>query len=113
MRSSTVSGFELCPADSCEAERKVAPDVCPADGAATFSVSPVRADDPLVRQYLALCAGEGIEVAGIEFVEDEEGRRYTYDINANTNHNQAFGKQIGVDGMREIARWVKSLAVGT
>lgn len=105
MRSSTVGGFELCPSDACQAERKQ-PDVCPADGAATFSHSPVGADDPLVKQYLAFCAAEGIEIAGIEFVEDADGNRYTYDINANTNYNAALGKQLGVDGMTEVARWL-------
>ena len=105
MRSSTAGGFELCPADACQASKT--PDVCPADGAATFSASPLTADDPLVVQYLALCQAERIEVAGIEFVEDAEGRRYTYDINANTNYNSALGKQVGVDGMLELARYLE------
>lgn len=60
-------------------------DVCPVDGSAKFSLSPITADDPLVGQYIAMCEAEGIEVAGIEFVEDAEGRRYTYDINGTTN----------------------------
>jgi ribosomal protein S6-L-glutamate ligase RimK-like protein len=107
MRSATTSGFELCPADSCELERRERqPDVCPADGSASFSPSPLRADDPLVARYRALCAAEGIDIAGIELIEDAAGRRYTYDINANTNYNAAFGRQIGVDGMREVARWL-------
>jgi hypothetical protein len=105
MRSSTVGGFELCPSDACQAERKQ-PDVCPADGAATFSTSPVGADDALVRQYTAFCAAERIEIAGIEFVEDAEGNRYTYDINSNTNYNATLGKQLGIDGMTEVARWL-------
>lgn len=106
MRSSTAGGFELCPSDVCQAEKKQ-PDVCPADGAATFSPSPLTASDPLVKQYEALCAAEGLDLAGIEFVEDARGRRYTYDINANTNYNAALGRQIGVDGMREAARWIR------
>lgn len=111
MRSSTVGGFELCPADSCAAERAHrAPEVCPADGSATFTLSPLSGDDPLVRQYLALCAAEGIDIAGIEFVEDSAGRRYTYDINANTNYNGAVGKAAGIEGMVEVARWLKSLS---
>ena len=108
MRSSTVGGFELCPSDACQLERvQQSPDVCPADGAATFVPSPLAADDPLVRSYLSLCAAEGIEIAGIEFVEDADGHRYTYDINANTNYNSALGRQVGIDGMREVAKWLK------
>ena len=55
-----------------------------------------------------MCAVERIEVAGIEFVEDAAGRRYTYDINANTNYNSAVGRALGIDGMRELAKWLKA-----
>jgi hypothetical protein len=106
MRSSTVGGFELCPSDVCQAER-AKPDVCPADGAATFSASPLTASDPLVQQYEALCRAEGMDLAGIEFIEDAEGRRFTYDINANTNYNAALGRQLGIDGPREAARHIR------
>jgi glutathione synthase/RimK-type ligase-like ATP-grasp enzyme len=106
MRSSTVGGFELCPSDFCQAEKKQ-PDVCPADGGATFSPSPLTADDPLVKRFEALCQAEGLDLAGIEFLEDADGQRYTYDINANTNYNAALGRALGVDGMREVARWIR------
>jgi hypothetical protein len=111
MRSSTVGGFELCPADSCAIERSnQAPDVCPADGSGTFTASPMTREDPLVEQYLHMCAAEGYSIAGIEYVEDAKGRRFTYDINGNTNYNSAVGASVGVDGMREIARWLKTLS---
>lgn len=106
MQSSTVGGFELCPSDVCQAERKK-PDVCPADGAATFSRSTITASDPLVQQYESMCRAEGIDIAGIEFVEGVDGHRYTYDINANTNYNAALGREMGIDGMREAARWIR------
>jgi len=109
MKSSTAGGFELCPSDVCQAEKAAAhPDVCPADGAATFEASDMTADDPLIAQYLRLCAAEGIDIAGIEFVQGPDGRRYTYDINANTNYNAALGARTGVDGMREVAHWLKT-----
>ncbi|MBN94003.1 MAG: alpha-L-glutamate ligase [Deltaproteobacteria bacterium] len=107
MRSSTEEGFELCPSDACQVQPK-RPDVCPADGGSKFSASPVDADDPLVASYISLCKSEGVDVAGIEFVEDAEGNRYTYDINGTTNFNQVLGREIGVDGMREIARGLRS-----
>jgi glutathione synthase/RimK-type ligase-like ATP-grasp enzyme len=110
MRSSTVGGFELCPADACQVPAANAPEVCPADGPSEkFTVSPLTADDPLVESYIRLCAAEGIDLAGIEFIEDREGRRYTYDINGTTNYNSGVGKQVGVDGMRELARYVRGL----
>jgi hypothetical protein len=113
MRSATTDGFELCPSDACQVPA-IAPDVCPADSSAAdskFSGSPLTADDPLVRKYLALLAGEGIDVAGIEFVEDAEGRRYTYDINGTTNYSGVLGEKIGVDGMHQVAGWIKRVVV--
>jgi len=110
MRSRTSDGFELCPSDACQVPAQ-APDLCPADGSATgskFSPSPVAADDELVHRYRVLMAGEGLDVAGIEFVEDAEGRRYTYDINGTTNYSGVLGERIGIDGMTEVARWIRS-----
>lgn len=109
MRSSTEDGFELCPSDACQLQ--AAPDVCPIDGGSKFSPSPLTAGDPLVQAYIRLMAAEGIEVAGIEFVEDAQGNRYTYDINGTTNYSGVLGEQIGIDGMRELARWLKAEVV--
>ena len=107
MRSSTVGGFELCPSDACQIQED-APDVCPAEGpSAKFSPSPLTADDPLVQRYLALCNAEGLDLAGIEFVTDDQGQRYTYDINGTTNYNSGVLADVGVDGMREVARYVR------
>jgi hypothetical protein len=61
----------------------------------------------LVQKYIRLCQNEGIDIAGIEFVEDAQGHRYTYDINGTTNYSGVLGDQIGVDGMLEVARWVR------
>jgi hypothetical protein len=100
MRSSTDDGFELCPSDAC----RVTPD--DADSHDTFAESPLSEDDPLVDKYRALLAGENIDIAGIEFVEDAQGRRYTYDINTTTNYNRRLGEQIGVRGMGEVASYI-------
>ncbi len=110
MRSSTADGFELCPSDVCN---PMPPDQENRQIGATalFSPSPIAADDPLVQKYIRLCNEEGIEIAGIEFVEDARGNRYTYDINSTTNYNQTLGAQIGIDGMREVARFVRRAAV--
>ncbi|MCY3679391.1 MAG: alpha-L-glutamate ligase [Gemmatimonadetes bacterium] len=102
MRSSTADGFELCPSDVCNP--------MPVETGGLFGPSPLTADDPLVQQYIRLCMEEGIEIAGIEFVEDARGNRYTYDINGTTNYNQALGSMMGVDGMRVVARYVRRMA---
>lgn len=106
MRSATDDGFELCPSDACQ----LTVDNCPTDGSAPtskFSPSPLTSDDPLVRQLTVMCRGEGLEIAGIEFVEDAAGNRYTYDINGTTNYSGVLGEEIGVDGMREVARYLR------
>jgi hypothetical protein len=43
-------------------------------------------------------------VAGIEFVEDGHGRRWTYDVNGTTNFNADVEHAHGLDGMGAIAR---------
>ncbi len=109
-RSNTESGFELCPSDACQVQSS--PEVCPADGSTgKFSLSPLEASDPLVLQYIAMCRGEGIDVAGIEYVEDAEGVRYTYDINGTTNYSGVLGEEIGIDGMRELAHYLRVVVV--
>ena len=106
MQSNTEQGFQLCPSDACQI-----PDdggVCPATGPSSkFSLSPLTEDDVLVQQYLQLIQGEGIDIAGIEFIEDSEGNRYTYDINGTTNYSGVLAETTGIDGMREFARWLR------
>ena len=109
MRSNTSDGFELCPSDACQMESQAGPEVCPADGPSSkFASSPLKADDPLVERYIAMCQGEGIDIAGIEFIEDANGKRYTYDINGTTNYSGVFAETINIDGMREFARYLRS-----
>lgn len=110
MRSNTEQGFQLCPSDACQVQSN--PDVCPADGGGSkFAPSPLTEQDSIVQQYIAMCQGEGIDVAGIEFIQDARGNTYTYDINGTTNYSGALGKRIGIDGMREFARYLRAVVV--
>ena len=101
MRSSTDKGFELCPADDCHVEDAF----CPVgeSGFGKFDVEFMDQDDPLLRAYFAFCDRHKLDVAGIEFVTGSDGRRYTYDINMNTNYNSAVEAKARVDGMGAIA----------
>lgn len=110
MHSSTAQGFELCPSDACQLPA-AGPDVCPAEASdSKFSAAALDENDPLVLSYLRLCAVEGIEVAGIEFITDKRGRRYTYDINGTTNYSGVLAQETGVHGMGELARYLKGMA---
>jgi hypothetical protein len=108
MYSSTTQGFELCPSDACQLQSQV----CPADGSSDkFSHRPMKQDDPLVQQYLRLMRHTGIQVAGIEFIEDAQGKRFTYDINGTTNYSGALIQETGIDGMAELAAYIRRRVV--
>jgi hypothetical protein len=44
-------------------------------------------DHPLVAKWQAFLAANDIAIAGVEFIADETGRAFTYDVNTNTNYN--------------------------
>jgi hypothetical protein len=110
MHSSTKGGFELCPSDVCQLKeiQQKSPDVCPIDGSSDlFQPADIDANDSLVQRYIKLMKGEGIDVAGIEFVEDKNGIRYTYDINGTTNYSEVLGNKIGIHGMEKLVLYIK------
>jgi len=105
LKSATAGGFELCPADACALEDTFAPR------------EDIGADDPLVAAYIRMMRANGVDVAGIEFVEDADGRRYTYDINGTTNYNRDVETARGLFGMDALAdlaaREAASICKGT
>ena len=60
----------------------------------------------LIEKFEAFLAGSGIDVAGIEFVVDENGVPYTYDVNTNTNYNADAENVHGTFGMLELAKFL-------
>jgi glutathione synthase/RimK-type ligase-like ATP-grasp enzyme len=98
----TRDGFELCPADACAA----------GGGSAEAGEKPgkftiIEAIDPaLERRYAAFLAENGIAVAGLEFITDQEGRAYTYDVNTNTNYNAEAEARAGRSAMDALARFL-------
>ncbi|MEE2877176.1 MAG: alpha-L-glutamate ligase [Candidatus Neomarinimicrobiota bacterium] len=99
IHSSTAGGFKLCPADECDGAEKF----CPADGDGMFSPAwEIGPDDDLVEKYIKLMDQNKIDVAGIEFVQSSDGRRYTYDINTTTNYNSDVEAQLGINGMASV-----------
>lgn len=113
LRASTEAGFQLCPADACAVERGVGDAFCPVGGSGRFAVSPLTEADPLVQAYLAFCRTHTIDAAGIEFVEDGQGRRYTYDVNMNTNYNSDVEAAVGLRGMDAWAAMCARLLADT
>lgn len=99
IRSSTSDGFELCPADACAIDDAFCPVGEEANSGKFQLDESIHAGTPIVKQYIAFCRRYNIDVAGIEFVEDSDGMRYTYDINCTTNYNSAVEEKLGFSGM--------------
>lgn len=95
VRVDTSQGFELCPADVCAIEDLA----CPVGEApqAKFQVVEGFAH-PNHEKFVAFMTANGIEVAGIEMILDEEGTAWTYDVNTNTNYNSDAEAVAGIAG---------------
>ena len=102
----TSDGFLLCPADECQDDGAH----CPTVPRSKFRILH-DLDDPIIEAYEQVLANNDIHIAGIEFIVDTEGNKYTYDINTNTNYNPAAEKVAGRSGMAAIATYLgKELA---
>ncbi|HSF17293.1 MAG TPA: alpha-L-glutamate ligase [Vicinamibacteria bacterium] len=103
VRVDTSDGFQLCPADSCDSDDRL----CPAsDGPRHRFHIRDDFDHPLVPVLRRFLRANGIHMAGVELIEDEQGRSYVYDVNTNTNYNEDAERRAGLErlGMRSIAR---------
>ncbi len=80
----TSDGFELCPADACA----VGDANCPVGTAPRQKFQIVAGIPEALRARLErFLVSAGIDVAGIEFITDADGRTLVYDVNTNTNYN--------------------------
>ncbi|MCM3741380.1 alpha-L-glutamate ligase [Oceanobacillus luteolus] len=105
VRVDTSEGFELCPADACSIEDAFCPVGEESEAPAKFQVRE-GFDYPIIDKYEKLLQANGIQIAGIEFIEDKDGKIYTYDINTNTNYNSDAEAVSGKYGMLEVAKFL-------
>ncbi len=95
VRVDTSEGFELCPADACRAS----PPTSSADQGSPGLFTIVHdVDGSLIDGYERVLAANDIEIAGVEFILDRQGRAHTYDINTNTNYNADAEDAAGISG---------------
>ena len=92
----TSEGFELCPADVCAIGDAACP-VGEAPRGEKFTIIEGIPDTLRVRLERFL-SGNGIDVAGIEFISDSTGRTLVYDVNTNTNYNPDAERRAGLAG---------------
>ena len=102
------NGFELCPADVCSLDGGFCATTenpkFPFDVIAGFENS--EAGQTLIPKMKALMDNEGLDVAGFEFVTDEDGNHYCYDINTNTNYNGDAEARYGQFAMEALADYL-------
>ena len=98
----TSKGFELCPADACNLEDEY----CPANATGNKFMILKSFSNPILDQYQKVLENNNIEIAGIEFLEDENNEIYTYDINTNTNYNSIAEDLSELNGMKAIAEYL-------
>jgi len=60
-----------------------------------------------LRKVLSKTKNNHIEIAGIEFLEADNGQLYTYDINTNTNYNSVAENLSNLKGMGAITNFLK------
>ncbi len=108
-------GFQLCPADACAVDPVTGAFLVPPGATA----APVAGqglfalrrdfDHPIVDRYLEFTAAHGIEVAGIEFIETDDDRIVTYDVNTNTNYNAEVEAVAPRSAPQALARYLGRL----
>jgi glutathione synthase/RimK-type ligase-like ATP-grasp enzyme len=104
IRSDTSQGFQLCPAERCDTGEAFCP-ASPSTGDRQQLFSLRRGfDDPIIEQYIAFMSANAIDLAGIEFIEDGDGNKVTYDVNGTTNYSPAVEADHGLNGMAAVAR---------
>lgn len=95
-------GFELCPADACQ----IGPDGEIISEESKFKIID-RLPEDQIRRYQTFMNNQGVDVAALEFIIDENGDVYTYDVNTNTNYNEDAEKEAGQYAMLELAQFLK------
>jgi hypothetical protein len=101
----TSEGFELCPADACNIGDLFCPVGEEVEEKPKFQIID-DFNDPIIQKYEALLQEHHIAVAGIEFIRNENGSLYTYDINTNTNYNSDAENVAGKYGMLQLAKFL-------
>lgn len=109
MRVVSHGAFNLCPSETCnplQAEQGecAVPDARPKRGPVEFFAYP---DVPkeAVETGKRIFAAAGLDVGGIEYLESG-GKRYFYDINANSNLRAPIAREFGFDPFERVVDWL-------
>jgi hypothetical protein len=107
----TGESFNLCPADICQTNDGVelARAACPADAPKNnLRVEGTTPPADAIADVERIMAAAGIEVGGIEyFIDDRDGQRYYYDINALSNFVADGPRVVGFDPFVRLADFLE------
>jgi biotin carboxylase len=108
----TDDNFNLCPADICLTTGGEALDrgACPADAPKNkIRVEGTTPPDDAVEDVERIMGAAGIDIGGVEFVvDDRDGQRYYYDINALSNFVADAPRVIGFDPFERLADYLEA-----
>jgi RimK-like ATP-grasp domain len=108
----TADSFNLCPADICLTTDGVALDraACAADAPKNkIRVEGTTAPDDAVADVERIMAAAGIDIGGVEYiVDDRDGQRYYYDINALSNFVADAPRVIGFDPFERLGDYLEA-----
>jgi len=107
----TGDTFNLCPADICQTNDGVAlaRGACPADAPKNnLRVEAFTPPGEVIADVERIAAAAGIEIGGVEYiVDDRDGQRYYYDINALSNFVADAPRVVGFDPFARLADWLE------
>lgn len=110
--TTSAETFDLCPADICRVPVAVG-DVCLTTPAPT--VSAMKTDPPAdaIADAELIMRAAGIDIGGVEFlVDDRDGRRLFYDINALSNFVANPVETLGFDPWERLGDYLEARARG-
>ena len=106
--------YNLCPGDICATTSGVelARSICPTDAPKNnMRVEAVTPDPEIIADVERIMLTAGIEVGGVEYiVDDRDGRRYYYDINALSNFVADGLRVVGFDPYARLADFLEQEA---
>jgi hypothetical protein len=111
---SSGESFNLCPADICQSKDGVelSRAACPVDAPKNnLRVEGFTPPSRVIEDVEVIMGAAGIEIGGVEYiVDDRDGRRYYYDINALSNFVADATRVIGFDPFVRLADWLEDEA---
>jgi hypothetical protein len=110
----TGETFDLCPADICKTTNGVDLNraACPVDAPKTgISVEGYEPSAEVIADVERIMSHAGIELGGVEYiVDDRDGQRLYYDINALSNFVADGPRVIGFDPFVKLVDWLEAEA---